>query len=425
MIGTGAAAPPASAPRLLLILPTLTYRAEAFVDAATRLGIALTVASDAPGALESQQPAGMLALDFHDADRAADRVREFASRYPVHAVFGVDDDTAVLASAVAGALGLPHAPIGAVRAARDKHLQRVRLAAAGVPVPTFALHDIAESVEGIARSAPYPCVLKPVALSASRGVIRADTPDELRRAHARLAAILASPDVADRGLDLSDRYLVESFVTGVEVALEGLLIEGRLHVLALFDKPDPLDGPFFEETIYVTPSRLSETDQRAIADCAERAAAALGLGHGPVHAELRMNPDGVWLIELAARPIGGRCGAALRFGERGEITLEQLLLAHALGRVPPVPAREPAASGVMMIPTPAPGILREVRGLEAARAVPGITAVAITAHRGLRLVPLPEGSRYLGFIFARGATAAEVEGAIREAYGRVEVVVGL
>jgi ATP-grasp domain-containing protein/L-aminoacid ligase-like protein len=235
----------------------------------------------------------------------------------------------------------------------------------------------------------------------------------------RLARILAEPEVAACG-EAARYFLVEDFVAGAEVALEGLLVAGRLHVLALFDKPDPLDGPYFEETLYVTPSRIPGAGQAAIVARAARAAAALGLAEGPVHAELRYNERGAWVIELAARPIGGRCSGALRFTDGS--SLEAVIIRHALGMTIGSLERERAASGVMMIPVARAGVLREVRGVAAASAVPLIEEVAITAHRGQALVPWPEGSRYPGFIFARGDTPAPVEAALRAAHGRLEFV---
>ncbi len=398
-------------PRLLLLLPSTTYRTTAFVDAARRIGADLTVASEQPSTLEAANPAGLLTLDFQHPERAADQARDFARRHPIDAVVGVDDDTAVVASVVAARLRLPGNPVEASQAARNKHRQRELLAKHGVPAPRFALHPLARDPQELARSITYPCVLKPLHLSASRGVIRADNPAGFVAAHTRLAGILDGCD-AD--------FLVEDFVPGYEVALEGLLVNRRLHALALFDKPDPLDGPFFEETIYVTPSRVPAALQKSIAQCTERAARALGLMEGPVHAELRYNERGPWLIELAARPIGGRCSAVLRFGDG--VTLEELILRHALGMAIPSLARENVAAGVMMIPIPGAGVLREVRGVVEAKAVPLVEDVQITAHPGERLVPFPEGSRYPGFIFARGETPSAVEGALREAHRRLEFV---
>lgn len=347
---------------------------------------------------------------------------EFARDTPVHAVFGVDDDTAVAAAAISAALGLPHNPPAAVEAARDKHRQRELLAAAGVPVPAFRCRDFDEPVERAAQETRYPAVIKPLTLAASRGVIRVNGRAELVAARERLRGILATPDVASKPAD-AQRYLVETFVPGPEFALEGLVVEGRLHVLAVFDKPDPLDGPYFEETIYVTPSRFPPAVRQDLVSCAQRAVAALGLERGPVHIELRHNAAGPWLIELAARPIGGKCGQVLRFGSDGGISLEQLLLGRALGQGGDVPAREPIAAGVMMIPTPRAGFFRRVDGLAAAQGVPGVTGIAITAHSGQRVVPLPEESRYLGFIFARHPDPDVVERALRKAHGRLTIVI--
>jgi biotin carboxylase len=406
-------------PRLLLLLPSTTYRAAAFVEAARRLDLELTVASDHTSVFAARQPEHVTTFDFASPGRAARQAVAFAAAHPVAAVVGVDDDTAILAATIAEALGLPHNPLGATLAARDKHRQRVALSAAGVPVPAFRLQRLDDDPHATARSVTFPCVLKPLCLSASRGVMRADSPAEFVAAHRVLAEILGQTGVAARGEE-SRRYLVESFVPGPEFALEGLLDDGRLRVLALFDKPDPLDGPCFEETIYVTPSRLAGAVQRDLAACAERAALALGLVSGPVHVELRVNADGPWLIELGARPIGGRCSQVLRFGSGSAArSLEELLLRHALGMPVPTFERESEAAGVMMIPVPGAGVLRAVRGVEAARRVPGIEDVVITAHVGQRLVPLPRGAQYPGFIFSRGAAAATVESALREAHARL------
>src|SRR2546421_731542 len=378
-------------PRLLLLLPTATYRTAAFVEAARRLGVDLTVASERPSTFQDANPRGLLTLHLSDPARAAGEARAFAQEHPLQGVVGVDDDTAVVAAAIAGELGLVGNDVAAAQAARDKHEQRTLLAA------------------GVS----YPCVLKPLRLAASRGVIRADTPDAFVAAFERVKRILkdAGCETRDAGGvegDASRYLLVEDFVPGREYALEGVLIAGELRVLALFDKPDPLDGPYFEETIYVTPSRLPADQQRAVAACAERAAVALGLREGPVHAELRVNARGPWVIELAARPIGGRCSGGLRFGARGSgpggwASLEEIVIRHALGIDLPALEREQRASGVMMIPVPAGGgVLREGRGVEAARAVPQVEEVVITAHPDQERVPWPEGARYPGFIFARG-----------------------
>ena len=398
-------------PRLLLVLPSTTYRTAAFVAAARGVGAELTVGSEQPSTLESANPAGLITLDLQNPERAVEQARTFARHHPVDAVVGVDDDSAVVAAAVAERLSLKGNPVAAAVATRDKHRQRRLLAAAGVPIPRFALHQLDANPHELAQTVAFPCVLKPLRLSASRGVIRADDPGSFVAAHRRLSAIVAGCDAF---------FLVEEFIPGYEVALEGLLVNRRLHVLALFDKPDPLDGPFFEETIYVTPSRVPAGLQGSIAQCAQRAARALGLVEGPIHAELRYNKRGPWLIELAARPIGGRCSAALRFEDGA--SLEELILRHALGLPIASLRRESQAAGVMMIPIPGAGTLREVRGVPEAKAVPLVEDVQITAHLGEQLVPFPEGSRYPGFIFARGTTPAAVEAALREAHRRLAFV---
>jgi biotin carboxylase len=391
------------------LLPSTTYRTTAFVAAAREIGVELTVASEQPSTLETANPAGLLTLDFQHPDRAADAVQAFARQHPIDAVVGVDDDTAIVAAVIAERLKLRGNPVAGAVAARDKHQQRVLLAKAGIPIPRFMLRRLDEDSADIAKATTYPCVLKPLRLSASRGVIRADNPQSFIKAHARLKAIVREPAAG---------FLIEEFIPGYEVALEGLVVSRRLHVLALFDKPDPLDGPFFEETIYVTPSTMPSGLQATIVQCAERAVRALGISEGPVHAELRYNERGPWLIELAARPIGGRCSAVLRFGERG-ISLEEIILRHALGMPIPSLQRERQAAGVMMIPIPGAGTLQEVRGVAEAKTVPLVDDVQITAHVGEVLVPFPEGSRYPGFIFARGETPAAVEGALRDAHRRL------
>jgi biotin carboxylase len=403
--------------RVLLLLPTTTYRTPDFLEAAARLGVDVTVASERPSTLERLNPEGLLTLDFRDPDSCVARAREFAATHPVDAVIGVDEDTSVAAAAIAAALGLPHNPIEAARAARNKAVMRRRLAEAGLPGPRYCLHSLDEDPALASRGAPYPCVLKPTFLAASRGVIRANDEAEFLSAWRRIATILAEPDVARRGGEAAREILVEEFLPGAEVALEGLLDQGRLRVLALFDKPDPLDGPYFEETIYVTPSRFPPRTQERIASAASDAAAALGLVDGPVHAELRVRGEEPVVLEIAARSIGGLCSRTLRFGTG--MSLEELILRHALRTPQDGAARESGAAGVLMIPIPRAGVLEGVDGLEEARAVPHVTDVTISAHPGQVLVPLPEGSRYLGFLFAGAETPAEVEAALRRAHAEL------
>ena len=411
---------PPSAGRLLLLLPTTTYRTEAFVEAATRLGVELVCASERPSTFEALAPDSLLTLDFADPGASADTIAQFAARRPIDAVVPVDDLTTVVAAAISQRLGLKANSLPAVVTARDKHAMRRCLSEAGVPVPRFRLLRLADDPAVLARQIDYPCVLKPLALSASRGVIRANDAQEFVAALHRIAAILESvqaplPDEARRAL------LVEEFIPGGEVALEGLLIGGTLHVLAIFDKPDPLDGPFFEETIYVTPSRLPQAVQARIAVVSRDACAALGLTEGPIHGELRLNERGPFVLEVAARSIGGLCSRTLTFGTG--LTLEELILSHALGRPLESLERERRAAGVMMIPIPRAGRLVSVRGADDAAAVDGVDDVAITMHPGQEVVPLPEGWQYLGFIFARAETPAAVEHALRQAHARLHFAI--
>jgi biotin carboxylase len=313
-------------------------------------------------------------------------------------VAAVGDRPAVLAAHAAEALSLRFHPAAAARACHDKLWARELYAGAGMRVPRF--FEISGAAD--ADRVEYPCVLKPVGLSASRGVIRANGPEEFRAAYARIRRMG------------EHRVHAETYIPGREFAVEGLVTGGRLQVLAIFDKPDPMEGPFFEETIYTTPSRESEGVRRELIDTTATAVRALGLRHGPVHAELRYNDQGAWMLETHARPIGGLCGRALRF--EGGTPLEELILRHALGEDVSRIRREEQAAGVMMIPIPKDGIYEDVEGLDCATSVSGIEDVVITAKQGQRLVKLPEGASYLGFIFARAGSAAEVEGALRSAH---------
>ncbi|MFQ5984372.1 MAG: ATP-grasp domain-containing protein [Alphaproteobacteria bacterium] len=406
--------------RLLLLIPTTSYRAADFLDAARRLDVDVVVGSNHRQVLEEFSQGGALSLDVQDPERASGRILAYARERPLDAIISTDDDAAVLAAKASAALGLPHNRPEAVAATRNKHQLRSVLLRAGVPSPPFSLVSTGDNPARAARSAPFPCVLKPLAMSASRGVIRADDPAQFTSAFHRIVKILSEPDVAALG-EAARQILVEGYVPGVEVALEGLLDRGRLHVLALFDKPDPLEGPYFEETIYVSPSRLPERVQKEIAAASSQAVKAIGLEDGPIHAELRVNEDGVWVIDVAARSIGGLCSRVLRFG--AGIRLEELILRHAMGLPIEGLERERRPAGVMMIPIQRAGTLRQVRGLGDARKVEGIEGVTVSIPIGHRVEPLPEGSRYLGFIFARNETPEAVEAALREAHRRLTFLI--
>lgn len=292
-------------PRVLLLFTTTGYEAQEFVQAAQQLEVDTVLGSDRCHVLPDPWQDGAIPLRFERPHEAAQRLIDYARTQPLSAVLAIGDAPVLTATLTQQALGLPHNAPQASAASRNKFLLRQLLRDAGLQVPWFACFPRERDPHTCQHAVPYPCVLKPLALSASRGVMRANTPEEFVTAFRRLDALLATPEIRQRQDAVHDAILVESFIPGVEVALEGLLTDGCLQVLALFDKPDPLDGPFFEETLYVTPSRLSSSVQDAIAQCTAQAAQALGLRHGPVHAELRVNPDGVWLLEMAARAIGG------------------------------------------------------------------------------------------------------------------------
>ncbi|MPZ49228.1 MAG: ATP-grasp domain-containing protein [Dehalococcoidia bacterium] len=408
-------------PRVLLLIPNASYRAPDFLQAAAALGVDVVVGSDQRSPLENLHPDRQVGLDYADPDHGADQIEAYARRYSLDCIVPVDDAGTRLAARAARRLELPHNPVAAVEATRNKALLRERLAQAGLASPSYRVVPFATDPIVLPAGLDFPVVVKPLSLSASRGVIRADTPAELADAVERVRRILNQPECAIEAGALNDRLLVEGYIPGVEVSIEGLLTNGRLHVLAIFDKPDPLEGPFFEETIYVTPSRLSEADQGRLAEATERAAAALGLIDGPLHAELRLNDAGVFPIDIAARSIGGLCSRTLSFGTG--MTLEELILRHAIGADIPSFERESHAAGVMMIPIKTKGVLHSVEGLETAKAVPLVESITITIHLGGEVVPLPEGSAYLGFIFARGASPSAVEQALREAHSRLRFAI--
>ncbi len=400
--------------RVLLIAPLGSYRTAAFAEAARRLGIELLVASEGKHALASAGAAG-LQVDQHDPPASLARILREARRRPFAGVIGTDDATTELAAQVAAALKLPHNPPASVRIARRKDLARAQLARAGVPVPRHRCIDLRRSLAEQAERVRFPCVLKPLALSASRGVIRADDLDEFLRACARIARLLQTEAVEER-----QQLLAEDFIPGDEVAVEGMLSGGELEILAIFDKPEPLNGPYFEESYYVTPSRLDPATQEQIRRQVDAACRAYGLQEGPIHAECRINTDGVWILEVAARTIGGLCGRLFGIGTGS--SLEEQVLAHSVGRRR-VRTQCAEAGGVLMIPVPQAGILRRVEGMLEAQRVPYVEQVVIQLREGYELVPWPEGSSYLGFIFARAPTPALAEAALRAAHSRLRIVV--
>jgi ATP-grasp domain/L-amino acid ligase C-terminal domain 2/ATP-grasp N-terminal domain len=438
--------------RVLVLATTTGYQTRAFGEAAERLGVELVFATDRCHLIEDPWQDGAIPIRFHDEDPSVAAILESAVRRPIDGLVVVGDRPTVIAARVAERLGLPWHPAGAAPGAPARHKERTRerLRDAGLPVPWW--FSVSVNTQSPTLSGPpaashshrpsaishgqqpsaishqpstYPCVVKPVSLSGSRGVMRADDRASFDAAFERLRALMRSPEVRAERNEAHETALVEGFIPGREYAVEALMHRGALHVLAIFDKPDPLDGPFFEETIYITPSSAPAGVQTLIVDAVRRAASALGLYHGPVHAECRVNEEGVFVLEVAARPIGGLCARALRFTSTASpqspvpSPLEELLLRHAVGEDPGMWRRERAASGVMMIPIPRGGMYRGAGGIDGARAVPGVDDIQITAKTDQRLVPLPEGASYLGFIFARAPHGRDVEHALRAAHARL------
>ena len=417
--------------RVLVLSTTTGYQLRSFGDAAERLGVELAFATDRCHSLDDPWRDAAVAVRFHDERASLAAIQRAAERRPFDGIVAVGDRPVVLAARAAEALGLPGHPPDAAAASANKRLARERFTQGGLRVPWHFAVPTGTPPRAVAARARYPLVVKPIGLSGSRGVIRADSDAGLADALQRIHALLARRDVRAMRTGLEDEILIEGFIPGREYAIEGILTNGEFRALAIFDKPDPLDGPFFEETIYVTPPALPASLEAAIAGETARAVRALGLHHGPIHAECRVAPDGIYILEVAARPIGGLCSRVLRFTRRAETvvaaaevhSLEDLLLRHAVGEHMGEFAREPCGAAVMMIPIPGRGVLKRVDGIAAARRVPHVEDVRITAKKDQLLEPLPEAGSYLGFIFARAPRAGEAEAAVRAAHGELRFTI--
>ena len=406
--------------RVLLLATTTGYQTRMFAAAGERHGIEIIYATDRCDQIEDPWCDGALPVRFHDEWRSADSVLKALDGKAVDGILALGDRPTVLAAYLARLLGLPGHPPEAAVAARDKRLARERFKAVGLPVPNYFAVPVSMDAMSVVPRVAFPAVLKPTVLSGSRGVIRADDAASFAAAFDRIRRLLESPDVLAMHDPEADLIQIEDYIPGAEFAFEGILERGVLRTVAIFDKPDPLEGPFFEETVYVTPSQVNAGIQAQITFAVRRAAQAIGLHHGPVHAECRVNSKGVYMLEVAARPIGGLCAKTLRFETGREwIGLEDLLLLHAAGQPTAAWRREPMASAVMMVPIPRSGIFRRVDGLDRAAAVPFVEEIQITARPDQQLLALPEGSSYLGFIFARAATPRDAEDAVREAHHRL------
>jgi biotin carboxylase len=409
-------------PRLLIFTAKLGYQTRSFDEAARKLGVDLVFVTDRCHKLDDPWGDRAIPVHFETPDAAAHAVLEAMRGQDVDGILALGDRPAVAASYVARGRCILYNHPAAVEACRSKLRMREVFREAGLRVPWFRAISHTPTPEPALLGISYPCVAKPLSLSASQGVVRANSREEFVAAVARIRRLLESPEIRATREPNLDQILVEGYIPGREVAVEGLLTDGELRILAIFDKPDPLEGPYFEETIYVTPSRLADAQQREIERCAADAVRALGLFQGPVHAEFRVNGEGVWPLEVAPRPIGGLCARALQFvpdAATQTIGLEELLLRHALGLPGSDWPRERFASGVMMIPVPKSGVLQKIEGEDAARSVPGISALEITARLHDYIAAWPEGSSYLGFLFATRNSAEEVEEAIRAAHAKL------
>ena len=400
--------------RFLLIAQPNSYRIAPYIQAAQRMGLEVLIASRGEHSLVSEINAG-LHIDLDDLDASLDIILRHARSKPFVGVLGSDDSTVELAARVAEKLDLPHNLPEAAKLTRRKDLARAHLALAGCPVPIHCLIDLSRPLQKQMAGLPWPCVIKPLNLSASKGVIRVDNADEFISACERVKKI-----IADSGDEFERHHvLIEDYIDGIEVAFEGFLHKGQLHKLVLFDKPDPLTGPYFEETIYVTPSHLDAQIQKKITQRVEQACKAYGLTTGPVHAELRLDDQDAWILEVANRTIGGDCARSLDQGN--EFNLEELVVSLAIGK--PLENKPPKqARGVMMMPIKQSGILRRVEGLPAARKVNYVEKVDIIIREGNELIALPEGNQYPGYIFASAETRQQVIDALRQSYDELNFV---
>ncbi len=400
--------------RLLLISHHNSYRIAPYIKAARKLGLDVTIASQGKHSLVTEVAHGMH-IDFDDTNSVLNAILKENGIRPFSGILGSDDQTVELAAHAAKVLALPHNPPQAALCSSRKDLARAELALAGCPVPIHCLLDLSKPLDKQMAGLPWPCVVKPLNMSASRGVIRADDKDEFIAACERLRPILATTQDEFE----QTHVLIEDYINGFEIAFEGFLQNGRLETITIFDKPDPLVGPYFAETIYVTPSALNVERQQFIKEVIQKACNAYGLVTGAIHAECRIDDDNkIWILEIASRTIGGDCARML---DNENFNIEELAILLAIGQ--PVEVNMPAqARGVMMIPIKEKGLLKRVEGLLKATKVKHIDKIDIIIREGHELVPLPEGNQYLGYIFASAETTEQITAAIREAYACLKFV---
>ncbi len=397
-----------------MVAPNRSYRVASYIDAATRLGLQLIIVSDSEHSLVSAVASG-ITVDFADPDLAFEQVKLSIADKSILSVIATDDAVVTLASRIARELGLPHNDPKASRLTVRKDLARIRLQQEQCNVPEFSVCAIYDAADK-ATEFTYPVVLKPLMLSGSRGVIRADDPTQFIAAAERLERILANEPASDYE---RRHFLVEQYLDGDEIAFDGFVQDGRLLPLAMFDKPEPMNGPFFEESYYITPSRHDAATQQAIVEEIERCCAAYGLRHGPIHAEARITTQGVVLLEMASRTIGGQCARLIEYVLGSN--LEQVIIQLMSDRSPEY-QRGSKHAGVLMIPIEQSGVLKRVEGLIKAQQVANITDIEIHIQPGYELIPLPEGSSYLGFIFASAETFDQTLQALREAHQQLKFI---
>ena len=396
-----------------MVAPSGSYRIAAYTRAAQSLGLPILVVSNSEHSLVPEVASG-ITVDFEAPEAALATILAEIESLPVACVLATDDSCVGLGSRLAARLGLPHNSPEAAKLTQRKDLGRAALRRAQCRVPEFQVIDISAGESSLAVD--FPLVLKPLGLAASRGVIRADNPAEFTAAVRRIDAILDQAGISGFA---REHLLIESYIDGDEYAIEGFMIDGQFYPLTIFDKPEPLTGPYFEETYYLTPSRLDARLSQALLDEVARCCRAYGLEHGPVHAEARLAADGPVLIELAARTIGGQCGQLIEFSRAQK--LEELVISGMCGVVPE-PGRQQESAGVLMIPITSSGILKRVEGLTEAMQTPYVKDVEIHINPGYELLPLPEGASYLGFIFAQAPDAEQTYNALKTAYSRLRFV---
>ncbi len=399
---------------VLLIAPSGSYRIPPYIEAAKALGIGLLVVSNSKHSLVSEVAKG-ISVDFDDLRLAREIILSEIKGLKILSVLATDDICVGLSSQIAQQLGLPQNNPSAARLTHRKDLAREALQLAGCNTPEFQVIKLIDA-SNLSKSINYPVVIKPLSLSASRGVIRANDAAEFVQACRRIDSILEY--TGQSGYE-RNQVLVEAYLDGAEFAVEGIIIAGEFHLLMIFDKPEPLIGPFFEETYYLTPSQLESAQIQELINEVSRCCHAYNLTHGPVHAEARITQTGVVLLELAARTIGGQCGQLIEFSTCQK--LEELVILGMCGIKPELPSSVESA-GVLMIPVAKSGLLKRVEGMTDALQVEFIRDIEIHIQAGYELIPLPEGSSYLGFIFAQAPSYQQTYDALKKAYDKLNFV---